>query len=31
MGVLNLGDMFGKAFGGRTKTHRTTVSGAWLR
>src|SRR5436190_7421993 len=29
MGVLNLGDMFGKAFGGRTKTHGTTVSGAW--
>jgi ATP-dependent HslUV protease ATP-binding subunit HslU len=29
MGVLNLGDMFGKAFGGRTKTHKTTVAGAW--
>jgi len=29
LGVLNLGDMFGKAFGGRTKTHKTTVSGAW--
>ncbi|MBL8774111.1 MAG: ATP-dependent protease ATPase subunit HslU [Phenylobacterium sp.] len=29
MGVLNLGDMFGKAFGGRTKTLKTTVSGAW--
>jgi ATP-dependent HslUV protease ATP-binding subunit HslU len=29
MGVLNLGDMFGKAFAGRTKTHKTTVSGAW--
>jgi ATP-dependent HslUV protease ATP-binding subunit HslU len=29
MGVLNLGDMFGKAFGGRSKTHKTTVSGAW--
>ncbi|MBI1197309.1 MAG: ATP-dependent protease ATPase subunit HslU [Phenylobacterium sp.] len=29
MGVLNLGDMFGKAFGGRTKTHKTTVRGAW--
>jgi ATP-dependent HslUV protease ATP-binding subunit HslU len=28
MGVLNLGDMFGKAFGGRTKVHRTTVAGA---
>jgi ATP-dependent HslUV protease ATP-binding subunit HslU len=30
MGVLNLGDMFGKAFGGRTKTHKTTVAGAWV-
>jgi len=29
LGVLSLGDMFGKAFGGRTKTHKTTVSGAW--
>ncbi|THD74305.1 MAG: ATP-dependent protease ATPase subunit HslU [Phenylobacterium sp.] len=29
MGMLNIGDMFGKAFGGRTKTHKTTVSGAW--
>ncbi|MFC3071259.1 ATP-dependent protease ATPase subunit HslU [Phenylobacterium soli] len=29
MGVLNLGDIFGKALGGRTKTHKTTVSGAW--
>jgi ATP-dependent HslUV protease ATP-binding subunit HslU len=29
MGVLNLGEMFGKAFGGRTKTHKTTVTGAW--
>jgi ATP-dependent HslUV protease ATP-binding subunit HslU len=29
MGVLNLGDMFGKAFGGRTKIHKTTVAGAW--
>jgi ATP-dependent HslUV protease ATP-binding subunit HslU len=29
MGVLNLGEMMGKAFGGRTKTHKTTVSGAW--
>jgi len=28
MGVLNLGDMFGKAFGGRTRTHKTTVAGA---
>jgi len=30
MGVLNLGDMFGKAFGGRTKVHKTTVAGAWV-
>ena len=29
MGMLNLGDMFGKAFGGRTKTHKTTVAGAY--
>jgi ATP-dependent HslUV protease ATP-binding subunit HslU len=29
VGMLNLGDMFGKAFGGRSKTHKTTVSGAW--
>jgi len=29
MGMLNLGDMLGKAFAGRTKTHKTTVSGAW--
>jgi len=29
VGMLNIGDMFGKAFGGRTKTHKTTVSGAW--
>ena len=29
MGMLNLGDMFGKAFGGRTRTHKTTVTGAW--
>jgi ATP-dependent HslUV protease ATP-binding subunit HslU len=30
MGVMNLSDMFGKAFGGgRTKTHKTTVAGAW--
>ncbi len=28
MGALNLGDMFGKAFRGRTKTHKTTVAGA---
>jgi ATP-dependent HslUV protease ATP-binding subunit HslU len=29
MGMLNLSDMFGKAFGGRTKTHKTTVAAAW--
>jgi ATP-dependent HslUV protease ATP-binding subunit HslU len=29
MGMLNIGEMFGKAFGGRTKTHKTSVSGAW--
>jgi ATP-dependent HslUV protease ATP-binding subunit HslU len=29
MGMLNLSDMFGKAFGGRSKTHKTTVSAAW--
>ncbi|RAK57333.1 ATP-dependent protease ATPase subunit HslU [Phenylobacterium deserti] len=29
VGMLNLGDMFGKAFGGRTRTHKTTVNGAW--
>jgi len=29
MGMINLGEMMGKAFGGRTKTHKTTVSGAW--
>jgi len=29
MGMLNLSDMFGKAFGGRTRTHKTTVAGAW--
>ena len=28
VGMLNLGDMFGKAFGGRTKVHKTTVAGA---
>ncbi|MBN9320192.1 MAG: ATP-dependent protease ATPase subunit HslU [Caulobacterales bacterium] len=28
MGVLNLSEMMGKAFGGRTKTHKTTVAGA---
>jgi len=30
MGVLNIGEMFGKAFGGRTKTHKTTVAAAWV-
>ncbi len=29
MGMLNLNDLMGKAFGGRTKTHKTTVKGAW--
>jgi ATP-dependent HslUV protease ATP-binding subunit HslU len=29
MGMLNIGDIFGKAFGGRTKTHKTTVGGAY--
>ena len=29
MGMLNISEMFGKAFGGRTKSHRTTVAGAW--
>jgi ATP-dependent HslUV protease ATP-binding subunit HslU len=29
MGALNLGDMLGKAFGGRTKSHKTTVAAAW--
>ena len=29
MGMLNLSEIMGKAFGGRTKTHKTTVSGAW--
>jgi ATP-dependent HslUV protease ATP-binding subunit HslU len=29
MGVLNIGDMLGKAFGGRSKTHKTTVAAAW--
>ncbi len=28
MGMLNLGEMMGKAFGGRTKTHKTTVAAA---
>src|SRR5262249_6916450 len=30
MGVLNLSDMLGKAFGGRTKAHRTNVAAAWI-
>jgi ATP-dependent HslUV protease ATP-binding subunit HslU len=29
VGMLNIGDIFGKAFGGRTKTHKTTVAGAY--
>jgi ATP-dependent HslUV protease ATP-binding subunit HslU len=29
MGVLNLSDVMSKAFGGRTKTHKTTVAGAY--
>jgi len=29
VGMLNLSDMMGKAFGGHTKTHKTTVSGAY--
>ncbi len=29
MGAISLGDMFGKAFGGRTKSRRTTVSEAY--
>ncbi|MCG6121880.1 MAG: ATP-dependent protease ATPase subunit HslU [Microvirga sp.] len=29
MGAISLGDMFGKAFGGRTKTRRTTVQEAY--
>jgi ATP-dependent HslUV protease ATP-binding subunit HslU len=29
MGVLNLSEMMGKAFGGRTKAHKTTVAAAW--
>jgi ATP-dependent HslUV protease ATP-binding subunit HslU len=28
MGVLNLSEMMSKAFGGRTKSHKTTVAGA---
>ncbi|HEY5071633.1 MAG TPA: ATP-dependent protease ATPase subunit HslU [Caulobacteraceae bacterium] len=29
LGVLNLSEIMSKAFGGRTKTHKTTVAGAW--
>ena len=29
VGMLNLSDMMSKAFGGRTKTHKTTVAGAY--
>jgi ATP-dependent HslUV protease ATP-binding subunit HslU len=29
IGVMNLSDMMSKAFGGRTKTQRTTVTAAW--
>ena len=29
MGMLNLGEMMGKAFGGRPKIHKTSVKGAW--
>ena len=29
MGAISLGDMFGKAFGGRTKSRRTTVAEAY--
>jgi ATP-dependent HslUV protease ATP-binding subunit HslU len=29
MGMMNLGDMFGKAFGGRTKTRKMTVEEAY--
>ena len=29
VGMLNLGDIMGKAFGARTKTHKTTVAAAW--
>jgi ATP-dependent HslUV protease ATP-binding subunit HslU len=30
MGVLNLSDIMGKAFGGRTKAVKTTVAAAWV-
>jgi len=29
VGVMNLSEMMSKAFGGRTKTHKTTVAGAY--
>jgi ATP-dependent HslUV protease ATP-binding subunit HslU len=29
VGMLNLSEMMGKAFGGRTRTHKTTVAGAY--
>ncbi|HEY2051383.1 MAG TPA: ATP-dependent protease ATPase subunit HslU [Caulobacteraceae bacterium] len=29
VGMLNIGEMMGKAFGGRGKPHRTTVAAAW--
>jgi ATP-dependent HslUV protease ATP-binding subunit HslU len=29
MGMLNLSDIMGKAFGGKRKAHKTTVKGAW--
>jgi len=29
MGVLNLSEIMGKAFGGRSKAHKTTVAAAW--
>ena len=29
MGMINLSEMMGKAFGGRGKIHRTTVAAAW--
>jgi ATP-dependent HslUV protease ATP-binding subunit HslU len=29
VGMLNLSDIMGKAFGGRTRAHKTTVAAAW--
>jgi ATP-dependent HslUV protease ATP-binding subunit HslU len=29
IGMLNLSDIMGKAFGGKTRTHKTTVANAW--